>query len=148
MSFLHSENLAINVVLALVGIALLIKSADEAVSRFVGLADFFKLSTTFVGMTVMSLATSIPEISAHLTASGGILSGALDYQKSSAIVLGAKVNALLDGRYNVSFGDVQMVAPAALRHRILLNFEGQAEGVFPDDVIADLLAAMPLPAEG
>ena len=62
-----------------------------------------------------------------------------------AIVLGAKVNTLLEGRYNVAFEDVQAVAAAALRHRILLNFEGQAEGVTPDDVIADLLAQVPLP---
>jgi MoxR-like ATPase len=56
-----------------------------------------------------------------------------------AIVLGAKIRALLDGRYNVSYDDVTAVAPAALRHRLLLNFEGQAEGVQTDDVIADLL---------
>ncbi|NLX08034.1 MAG: MoxR family ATPase [Chloroflexi bacterium] len=60
-----------------------------------------------------------------------------------AMILGAKVNALLEGRYNVSFEDVYAVAPAALRHRILLNFEGQAEGVHPDDVITDLLARVP-----
>ena len=35
------------------------------------------------------------------------------------------------------------VAPAALRHRLLLNFEGQAQGISPDDVITDLLAAVP-----
>jgi MoxR-like ATPase len=56
-----------------------------------------------------------------------------------AIILGAKISALLDGRYNVSFDDVDDVAPAALRHRLLLNFEGQAEGVQPDHIIADLL---------
>lgn len=56
-----------------------------------------------------------------------------------ALVLGAKITALLAGRYNVSFDDVAAVAPAALRHRLILNFEGQAEGVRPDDVIADLL---------
>jgi MoxR-like ATPase len=56
-----------------------------------------------------------------------------------AMVLGAKIRALLDGRYNVSFDDVDAVAPAALRHRLLLNFEGQAEGIRPDDIIADLV---------
>lgn len=56
-----------------------------------------------------------------------------------ALVLGAKIRALLAGRYNVSFEDVTAIAPAALRHRLILNFEGQAEGVSPDDVIADLL---------
>jgi MoxR-like ATPase len=58
---------------------------------------------------------------------------------AQAMILGAKVNALLDGRYNVAFEDVKAVAPASLRHRLLLNFEGQAEGIKPDDVIADLL---------
>ena len=57
-----------------------------------------------------------------------------------SLVLGAKITALLDGRYNVSFDDVTAVAPAALRHRLLLNFEGQAEGIKTDDVIADLVA--------
>jgi MoxR-like ATPase len=56
-----------------------------------------------------------------------------------ALVLGAKITALLAGRYNVSFDDVVAVAPAALRHRLLLNFEGQAEGIRTDDVIADIV---------
>ncbi len=58
---------------------------------------------------------------------------------AQALVLGAKITALLDGRVNVSFDDVTAVAPAALRHRLLLNFEGQAEGIKLDDVVADLL---------
>jgi len=55
-----------------------------------------------------------------------------------AMILGAKINALLDGRYNVSFEDVEAMASAALRHRLLLNFEGQAEGIKTDAVIEDL----------
>jgi cation:H+ antiporter len=93
MRFLASQTLGVNLMFGLVAMVLLVKSADEAVKRFIGLADYFRLSTTFVGMTVMSLATSIPEISAHLTASGGILAGTLDYQKSSAIVLGANIGS-------------------------------------------------------
>jgi MoxR-like ATPase len=58
---------------------------------------------------------------------------------AQALILGAKIHALLAGRYNVSFDDVKAVAPAALRHRLLLNFEGQAEGITTDQVIADLL---------
>jgi MoxR-like ATPase len=65
-----------------------------------------------------------------------------------AMVLGAKVHALLQGRYNVSFDDVHAVAHAALRHRILLNFEGQAEGIVPDEVIRSLLTGVPLPTGG
>jgi len=60
-----------------------------------------------------------------------------------AMVLGAKIRALLEGRYNVSFDDVTAVTPAALRHRLILNFEGQAEGVSADDVIAELLESVP-----
>lgn len=62
---------------------------------------------------------------------------------AQAITLGAKVWALLDGRFNASYDDVMAVAPAALRHRLLLNFEGQAEGVKSDDVIANLLKTLP-----
>ncbi len=58
---------------------------------------------------------------------------------AQALTLGAKITALLDGRYNVSFDDVAAVAPAALRHRLILNFEGQAEGLTSDAVIDDLL---------
>jgi MoxR-like ATPase len=60
-----------------------------------------------------------------------------------SLVLGAKINALLEGRFNVSFDDVAAVAAPALRHRLLLNFEGLAEGISPDHVIADALKAVP-----
>ncbi len=58
---------------------------------------------------------------------------------AQALILGGKVVALLAGRYNVAFEDLRAVAPAALRHRILLNFEGQAEGVSTDDVVREVL---------
>jgi len=58
---------------------------------------------------------------------------------AQALMIGAKVTALLAGRYNVSFEDVQAVALAALRHRLLLNFDGLAEGVSTEMVISDLL---------
>lgn len=61
---------------------------------------------------------------------------------AQALVLGAKITALLAGRYNVSFEDVAAIAAAALRHRLLLNFEGQAESVRTDDVVGDLLSTV------
>jgi len=61
---------------------------------------------------------------------------------AQALIIGAKVNALLEGRFNVSFEDIQAVAEGALRHRILLNFEGLAEGINPDEIIKDLLATV------
>ena len=58
---------------------------------------------------------------------------------AQALIIGAKINALLDGRFNVAYDDIAAVAHAALRHRILLNFEGQAEGIKTDDIVTDLL---------
>ncbi|MCI0638574.1 MAG: MoxR family ATPase [Gemmataceae bacterium] len=58
---------------------------------------------------------------------------------AQALVLAGKVRALLEGRYNVSFDDIRRVYLPALRHRILLNFEAQAENIPPDNVLADVL---------
>lgn len=67
---------------------------------------------------------------------------------AQAIVLAAKVRALLDGRFNVSFDDVRKVYLPALRHRILLNFEAQAENVPSDAVLGEILKAVKEKAEG
>jgi MoxR-like ATPase len=58
-----------------------------------------------------------------------------------AMILGAKIRALLEGRYAVAIDDIRHVAAPALRHRIILNFEGEAEGVDPDQIIADIVKA-------
>jgi MoxR-like ATPase len=56
---------------------------------------------------------------------------------AQAIVLGAKITALLDGRLNVSFDDIRAVLYPALRHRLMLTFDAEAEGQRPDDVVPD-----------
>jgi MoxR-like ATPase len=58
---------------------------------------------------------------------------------AQAIVLAAKVRAMLEGRFNVSFDDIRKVYLPALRHRILLNFEAQAENVLPDTILTEIL---------
>jgi MoxR-like ATPase len=65
---------------------------------------------------------------------------------AQALSLGAKVTALMSGRFNVSFEDIKTIAPAALRHRLLLNFDGLADGVKTDDVINELLSAISVQA--
>ena len=65
---------------------------------------------------------------------------------AQAMVLGAKIHALLDGRFSVAFSDVQAVAPPALRHRIILNFEGEAEGISTDSVVRAVIAETPTDA--
>jgi cation:H+ antiporter len=91
--YLATHAMALSIVFGVVGLVILVLSADVAVSKLVALAEYAKLSSTFMGMTVVSLATSIPEITAHLTASGGILAGSLDYRVGSAIVLGANIGS-------------------------------------------------------
>ena len=59
-----------------------------------------------------------------------------------------RANALLHGRYNVSFGDVRALAPSVLRHRVLLNFHAEAERITTDTVIARLLEEVPEPSSG
>ncbi|HEY1695497.1 MAG TPA: MoxR family ATPase [Polyangiaceae bacterium] len=62
---------------------------------------------------------------------------------AQAILLAAKIRALFDGRFAASVDDVRQVAHPALRHRVLLNFEGEAEGIKTDQVIDQILKAVP-----
>jgi len=61
---------------------------------------------------------------------------------AQALILGAKIRAILDGRYHVAREDLRSVAHEALRHRLILGFEGQAEGISPDAVIEDVLRSL------
>ena len=54
-------------------------------------------------------------------------------------MLAGKVMALLDGRFNVSFDDIRRVIKPSLRHRIILNFEGEAGGITAEEIIDDLI---------
>jgi MoxR-like ATPase len=64
---------------------------------------------------------------------------------AQALVTGGKIFALLDGRYNVSTDDIRAVALPALRHRIILNFEGEAEGITSESAIRAILDAVLVP---
>jgi MoxR-like ATPase len=61
---------------------------------------------------------------------------------AQALALAGRVSALLDRRANVAFEDVRRFAPPALRHRLIMNFEGEAEGVAPDDIVGEVLEAV------
>ena len=60
-----------------------------------------------------------------------------------ALLLAGKVRALIQGRLNVSFDDIEAVTVAALRHRLILNFEAEAEGITTDHIIAQILQDVP-----
>jgi MoxR-like ATPase len=64
-----------------------------------------------------------------------------------ALILGGKVLALLDGRFNLAYDDIRRLALPALRHRLILNFEAEAEGIDADKVVKDILQAVPQSAE-
>jgi MoxR-like ATPase len=65
---------------------------------------------------------------------------------AQALILAAKIRAILDHRYHVSREDIRASAHAALRHRLILNFEGQAENIQPDDIIDGILESVEAPA--
>ena len=58
---------------------------------------------------------------------------------AQALVLGGKIRALLDDRVHVSCEDIRAMALPALRHRVLLNFEGEAEQVDPDTILREIM---------
>jgi MoxR-like ATPase len=66
---------------------------------------------------------------------------------AQAITLASKVRALLDGRFHVSFQDIKDVAIPAMRHRVILNFDGEAEGITTDMVLEKFLAERPTTVE-
>jgi MoxR-like ATPase len=76
-----------------------------------------------------------PEVSRRFVRYGASPRGA------QALVLGAKVRALTEGRFNVSVDDLRALASPALRHRIILNFEGEAEGVDVDTLVQQVFEA-------
>ena len=67
---------------------------------------------------------------------------------AQALLLAAKIQALLDGRFAPGIDDVKVVTLPALRHRVLLSFEGEAEGVRADDLLERILADLPASEKG
>jgi len=65
---------------------------------------------------------------------------------AQALVTAGKISALLDGRFNVSIDDIRTAALPSLRHRVILNFEGEAEGITSEAVIRSILDAVAPPA--
>ena len=66
---------------------------------------------------------------------------------AQAMILAAKARAILQGRYHVSTDDLIAASPWALRHRLLLNFRGMAEGIAPDELVAAVLQSVPGPTK-
>jgi MoxR-like ATPase len=81
-----------------------------------------------------------PELVREYVRYGGSPRGA------QALVLTGKIHALLEGRYNVATDDIRAVALPALRHRVIRNFEGEAEGISSDAIVRAVIDAVPTPS--
>jgi len=92
----------------------------------------YKYATSLIGGTHPEMPTALPSAKKYLRFGASP-------RAAQAIISGAKVLALMGGRYNVSVSDIKTLAYPVLRHRIALNFEAVTEGLSADDVITKLL---------
>jgi cation:H+ antiporter len=109
-----SGQLLTQISIGAVSLYALVTAASRAIDRLVALAEFYDVDEFLVGMTILALGTSLPELSSHLIASLGILSGTLDYRVSSAVVIGGNTGSsavqqfLLVGVLLIGYGNVQL----------------------------------------
>jgi MoxR-like ATPase len=101
--------------------------------REVPIADHVRALASTIIMATHPQWEHAPEVARRFIRYGASPRGA------QALVLGAKVRALMEGRFNVSVEDLRALAVPALRHRVILNFEGEAEGVDNDTLISQIV---------
>lgn len=107
----------------------------RAISRKIQIADVVRRYAIELVMRTHPDQDIAPEMVRQYVRYGSSPRGA------QGLILAAKIHAILDDRYHVATEDIQAVANDVLRHRIMLNFEGQAESIHPDQIITDLLEA-------
>jgi MoxR-like ATPase len=104
-------------------------------------------------------AESVTRYAVQLVGASRPVNGALDFVKkwvnwgaslraSQFLILGGKARAIMNGRYHVSTEDVRALAYSVLRHRVLINFHAESEGVGSEEIIRRLLEAVPVPKSG
>jgi MoxR-like ATPase len=108
-------------------------NALEQIVRDIIIAEDVRRYALRIVLSTHPDAEEAPELTRKYVRYGSSPRGA------QSLILGAKVKAILDGRYNVSREDIQAVALPSLRHRLILSFEGEAEGIDPDGIIQHLL---------
>ena len=93
--------------------------------------------------TTLVLATQPEQAEAHPLATKFIRYGSSP-RGAQALIQGGRVMALMRGRWNVSIDDLRALALPCLRHRIILNFDGHAEGKTPDSLLSEIMATVPV----
>ena len=104
--------------------------------REVPVASHVRDFASGIVMATHPQAVDAPEVSRRFVRYGASPRGA------QALILGGKVRALSEGRYNVSVDDVKALAAPALRHRVILNFEGEAEGIDVDNLVGQIIESV------
>jgi MoxR-like ATPase len=119
--------------------------------RLLAILDFARrvpVAEPLVRYAARLVRATQPESAEAATAARKHLRYGAGVRGAQALVLAAKVQALLAGRVHVAFEDLHAVAKPALRHRLILNFEGEAEGVLQDAIVDAVLREVPeMPAE-
>ena len=108
-------------------------NALEQIVRDIIVAEDVRRYALRIVLSTHPEAEEAPELTRKYVRYGSSPRGA------QSLILGAKVKAILDGRYNVAREDIRAVAFPSLRHRLILSFEGEAEGIDPDGIIQHLL---------
>jgi len=111
--------------------------AMKALVREIPIASHVKAYASRLILATHPETPSSPEVVKRFVRYGSSPRGA------QTLVLAGKANALLSGRFNVSFDDIKSAALPALRHRLILSFEGEAEGIDPDLIIEEVLEKIP-----
>jgi MoxR-like ATPase len=107
--------------------------AMQSLARGVPIAEHVTAYTARVLKATHPADSESPEIVRQFVRYGASPRG------MQAMILAGKIIALLDGRYSVAFDDIRAAATSALRHRLILNFEAQAEGLTSDHLISEIL---------
>ena len=113
--------------------------AETEVTQVISHAELSALQTTLRKVPIASRALEYVVSLVEATYAHPLVRLGASPRGAQAMVLAAKGYALAAGRPNVELSDLRRAAPAALRHRLLLNFEAEVSGTTPDEVIADLL---------
>ncbi|NHN49233.1 sodium:calcium antiporter [Halostella sp. JP-L12] len=109
-----SGELLTQISIGAVALYALVTAASRAIDRLLALAEYYDIDEVLMGMTVLAVGTGLPELSSHLIASLGILSGTLDYQVTSAVVIGGNTGSstvqqfLLVGVLLIGYGSIQL----------------------------------------
>ena len=124
-----------------------IMSGDELIA-FQDLLTHVPIADPITTYAASLVLATHPERDESLEPVGRFVAYGASPRGLQALVRGAKVHCLLDGRTAVSVADIQRVAPQALRHRVILNFEGEADSLDVDRLVDEVIEKVPTPGKG